>query len=239
VAEQISSTDLFNQYVNWTVQHFWDEVSAVKNAPIFFSASVVVVGIVLYFIFRWRYWEKLETRDETIRFVTATRDNLKLRLENAEADIQKFKQLPDPQRDPELAGQIAELKAEIEKRDSRNWRGLTVEEKQSLLFGIRRFKKTSIGIAYNVNPDCELLAADFRDVFANAEWDVMWLGSGAWASMGSVGISLVAENEAIGHWLTEVMQRTLGLNVECLSQYGGEGQKPANLLVVGPKRLAD
>jgi hypothetical protein len=108
VAQQISNTDIFNQCINWTVEHFWDEVAAVSAAPVFFSASVIVAAVILYCVFHWRYSDRLEARNETIRFVTASRDTLKLRLELAEADLKKV-QPRARQRDPVPIGQIAEL----------------------------------------------------------------------------------------------------------------------------------
>lgn len=238
MAADISNIDIVNRCIDWALEHFWDELHAVTAAPIFFAASVLITGLLIYFAFRRAYSGKLDNRDEAIRFVTASRDDFKLRLEVQDSELQrKVAHLAPQKHDPEVARQVAELKAELEKRDSRSWRGLTIDEKESFLFGIQRFEKTSIGITYNSNPDCELLASDLRDVFVNAGWSVVFLGSGTWAVMGSVGVTLLAENEAIGNWLIEVIQRTLGLSATFQVERGK--QVPANLLVIGPKRLLD
>jgi hypothetical protein len=107
MATEISDSDLVNQCLNWTVAHFWDEVAAVRGAPTFFAVSVAVVAVILYLFFRWRDADKLEARDEVIRLVTATRDDLKLRWETAKEEIEK---LQIPRNDPEAARQIEALK---------------------------------------------------------------------------------------------------------------------------------
>src|ERR1700689_3383418 len=108
--ESLSAAELVNKCIDWTIQHFSDEVAAVIAAPVFFAVSVSIVMAIVYFYFHWRYADRLETKDDVIRMVTATRDDFKLRWEVAQADLQK---LPIPHHDPIAARQIEALKESV------------------------------------------------------------------------------------------------------------------------------
>ncbi len=80
------------------------------SAPVFFTVSVSLAATLIYLVFRWRYAERIERKDEVIRMVSATRDDFKLRWEAAQEDLQK---LPTPRNDPQAAQQIQALKESV------------------------------------------------------------------------------------------------------------------------------
>lgn len=111
------SLDVVNQGVNWFVAHFWDEVAAVRHAPVFFTVSVAAVTAILYFAFRSRYADRLASKDAVLQQVTATRDDFKMRWEAVQKDLDaaraRIEQLSIPQNDLQSAQQIEELKESV------------------------------------------------------------------------------------------------------------------------------
>jgi hypothetical protein len=112
-----AGSDICNRAVDWAVSHFWDEAAAVQRAPLFFAVSVVIVVVLLYLLFRWRYAETLESKNELIGTLISTRDDLKMRLDIVSADwkdaLARINELNIPEHDSEAGRQIEALKKSI------------------------------------------------------------------------------------------------------------------------------
>ena len=230
-AEELSNTDIVNRSINWAAAHFWDEVAAVKGAPVFFFASIAIVGAVLYFALRWYFRDKIDNRNEAIRLLTVSKDLLETQLALFE---KKLAEINTTQGTPAVAQQIDSLRAELK---SREWRVLTSLEKQSCVLALQRLEQSSIWIAYNLSADCELLASDLREIFENAGWEVMYAGRGALAAVNSVGMALRAENQILGESLVDVFHRKLGRRTTLRVATGPS--TPKNHLIVGARWPTD
>ncbi len=89
IAQELSNSDLVNRVLNWAVAHFHDELGAVRDAPVFFLASVVMVGVVQYFALRWYFSKKIEDRDEEIRLIKARAETYQAQREVPDMRIQQ------------------------------------------------------------------------------------------------------------------------------------------------------